>query len=87
MFDKHGAMEEIYEKLKSAGCSDLEVNILLARFLEEEAEEYIALKQVVKESGIINISKALEDNPELLEDLAEEICDWMDDQDTSRKYS
>lgn len=35
------AIIEITEKLKKAGLSELEIDYLLARFLEEEAENYL----------------------------------------------
>ena len=42
------AIEELTEHLKKAGLAEKEIDMLLARFLEEEAKSYLDAMEAVK---------------------------------------
>ena len=46
---KKPALIEIDEKLMSTGMSETEVDMLMARFLEEEAKNYVDCMELVDE--------------------------------------
>ncbi len=43
------ALDELFELLSSIGLEDTEINMLLGRFLEEEAHSYVECMRMIKE--------------------------------------
>ena len=43
------ALEELTDLLKTARMNDSEINMLLGRFLEEEAYDYVECMELIKE--------------------------------------
>ncbi len=43
------ALDELFELLSSIGLEDAEINMLLGRFLEEEAHSYVECMRMIKE--------------------------------------
>ncbi len=52
------ALDIISKKLKSTGMDDTEINHLLAKFLEEEAFQYVEYVS----SHLLELSKKIDDN-------------------------